>query len=95
MRAAGDTIPVQYYVWPSDSAECAAYLPTVRAMIEGLGEIFVVRVAGNVPDPVVIGSIEYAVAHLGSPLVLVLGHEHCGAVAAAAVRRGWRRAGVW
>ena len=39
-RAAGDTIPVQYYVWPSDSAECAAYLPTVRAMIAGLGEIF-------------------------------------------------------
>jgi len=40
VRAAGDTVPVQYYVWPSDSAECAAYLPSVRAMIEGLGEIF-------------------------------------------------------
>ena len=40
VRAAGDTIPVQYYVWPSDSAECAGYLPTVRAMIMGLSKIF-------------------------------------------------------
>ena len=48
-----------------------------------LGNIFVVRTAGEVLDAVGIGSIEYAVAHLGSPLVLVLGHEHCGAVAAA------------
>jgi carbonic anhydrase len=50
---------------------------------KGLGEIFVVRVAGNVPDPVVLGSIEYAAEHLGSPLVVVLGHERCGAVTAA------------
>ncbi|MCX6928512.1 MAG: carbonic anhydrase [Verrucomicrobia bacterium] len=48
-----------------------------------LGNIFVVRTAGEVLDAAGIGSIEYAVAHLGSPLVLVLGHEHCGAVAAA------------
>ena len=48
-----------------------------------LGEIFVVRVAGNIPDPVVLGSIEYAAEHLGSPLVMVLGHERCGAVTAA------------
>jgi carbonic anhydrase len=48
-----------------------------------LGNIFVVRTAGQVLDAAGIGSIEYAVAHLGSPLVLVLGHEHCGAVAAA------------
>lgn len=40
---------------------------------KGLGEIFVIRVAGNVPDPVVLGSIEYAAEHLGSPLVMVLG----------------------
>ena len=39
---------------------------------KGLGEIFVVRVAGNIPDPVVLGSIEYAAEHLGSPLVMVL-----------------------
>lgn len=50
---------------------------------KGLGEIFVVRVAGNVPDPVVLGSIEYAAEHLGSPLIVVLGHERCGAVTAS------------
>lgn len=48
-----------------------------------IGDIFVVRTAGEVVDPVELGSIEYAVAHLGSPLIVVLGHEHCGAVAAA------------
>lgn len=55
---------------------------------KGLGEIFVVRVAGNVPDPVVIGSIEYAAEHLGSALVMVLGHERCGAVAATVGAKG-------
>lgn len=50
---------------------------------QGLGDIFVVRVAGNVVDPVVLGSVEYAVEHLHSPLVVVLGHEKCGAVQAA------------
>jgi carbonic anhydrase len=50
---------------------------------KGLGEIFVVRVAGNVADPVILGSIEYAAEHLGSPLIMVLGHERCGAVKAA------------
>lgn len=55
---------------------------------KGLGEIFVVRVAGNIPDPVVIGSIEYAAEHLGSPLVMVLGHERCGAVAATVGAKG-------
>ena len=55
---------------------------------KGLGEIFVVRVAGNVPDPVVIGSIEYAAEHLGSPLIMVLGHERCGAVKATVEAKG-------
>lgn len=50
---------------------------------ETLGQLFVVRVAGNVLDPVVLGSIEYAVEHLGSTLIMVLGHEACGAVTAA------------
>lgn len=49
----------------------------------GLGEIFVVRVAGNVPDTSILGSIEYAATHLGSPLLVVLGHCGCGAVTAA------------
>jgi carbonic anhydrase len=48
-----------------------------------LGNLFVVRTAGEVLDMAGIGSIEYAVAHLRSPLLLVLGHEHCGAVGAA------------
>ena len=55
---------------------------------KGLGEIFVVRVAGNIPDPIVIGSIEYAAEHLGSPLIMVLGHERCGAVKATIQAQG-------
>lgn len=55
---------------------------------KGLGEIFVVRVAGNIPDPVVLGSIEYAAEHLGSPLIVVLGHERCGAVTATVDAKG-------
>jgi carbonic anhydrase len=51
---------------------------------QGLGSLFVCRVAGNVVDDVVQASIEYSVVHLGVPLVLVLGHQHCGAVAATA-----------
>jgi carbonic anhydrase len=49
----------------------------------GLGEIFVVRNAGNVANTAEIGSLEYAVAALGVPLVMVLGHENCGAIGAA------------
>jgi carbonic anhydrase len=49
---------------------------------EGLGDIFDVRVAGNIVDDAVMGSIEYAVLHLSCPLVVVLGHESCGAVTA-------------
>ena len=49
----------------------------------GLGEIFVVRVAGNVLAPEVAGSLQYAGAHLHTPLFVVLGHEGCGAVMAA------------
>lgn len=50
---------------------------------QGLGDIFVVRTAGNVVDPITIGSIEYGVEHLHTPLIMVLGHEKCGAVKAA------------
>lgn len=49
----------------------------------GLGDIFVIRTAGNILDDVGLGSLEYAVEHLHVPLILVLGHEHCGAVTAA------------
>jgi carbonic anhydrase len=50
---------------------------------QGLGDIFVVRTAGNVVDDVGLGSIEYAVEHFGTPLLVVLGHNRCGAVSAA------------
>ena len=49
----------------------------------GIGDLFVVRVAGNVIDKIVLGSIEYAVKHLESPLIIVLGHSQCGAVIGA------------
>ncbi len=48
-----------------------------------LGEIFVIRTAGNVVDKIALGSIEYAAEHLHSPLLVVMGHEKCGAVKAA------------
>jgi carbonic anhydrase len=50
---------------------------------QSLGDVFVVRTAGNVADAVALGSIEYAVIHLHSPLLVVLGHQKCGAVIAA------------
>lgn len=50
---------------------------------KGLGEIFVIRVAGNIVERHELGSIEYAIEHLGSNLLMVLGHERCGAVTAA------------
>jgi carbonic anhydrase len=49
----------------------------------GLGELFVVRVAGNVLSAEVAGSVQYAISHLGTPLLVVLGHEGCGAIEAA------------
>lgn len=49
----------------------------------GLGDAFVVRTAGQVIDDAVLGSIEYSVANLGTPLIMVLGHDSCGAVTAA------------
>lgn len=58
-------------------------VPTEIVFDQGLGDIFVIRNAGNVMDEHVLGSIEYAVEHLGVNLVVVLGHESCGAVAAA------------
>ena len=49
----------------------------------GLGELFVVRVAGNIANTSSIASMEYAVANLGSKVIVVLGHQSCGAVTAA------------
>jgi carbonic anhydrase len=58
-------------------------VPAELLFDQGLGDLFVVRVAGNIVAPDDLGSIEYAVDHLHTPLVLVLGHEGCGAVTAA------------
>jgi carbonic anhydrase len=58
-------------------------VPPELVFDQGLGDLFVVRVAGNTLDDEILGSIEYAVEHLGVRLVVVLGHENCGAVKAA------------
>ncbi len=49
---------------------------------QGLGDLFVIRVAGNVAAPTQVGSIEFAASKFGVPLCVVLGHTHCGAIAA-------------
>lgn len=49
----------------------------------GFGELFIVRIAGNVISPEVMGTLQYAAVHLHTPLFVVLGHEGCGAVEAA------------
>jgi carbonic anhydrase len=58
-------------------------VPIELVFDQGFGDLFVVRVAGNVIAPDIVGTIEYAVAHLRTPLVVILGHEGCGAVTAA------------
>lgn len=58
-------------------------VPAELVFGQGPGDLFVIRVAGNVVAPPLIGSVEYAAAHLGTRLVVVLGHSSCGAVTAA------------
>lgn len=57
-------------------------VPPELILDQGLGDLFVIRVAGNVVDTDVIASVEYAIDHLGTKLILVMGHSHCGAVSA-------------
>jgi len=66
-------------------------VPSELVFDQGLGDLFVVRVAGNVAAPGGIGSIEYAVVHVHTPLVLVLGHESCGAITAALLPEAERK----
>ena len=75
--ASGQT-PFAVFVACSDSR-----VPPELLFSRGLGELFIVRNAGNTVDTTALGSIEYGVAELGAPLVVVLGHERCGAVDAA------------
>jgi carbonic anhydrase len=70
--------PIAVLVTCSDSR-----VPPEILFDQGMGDLFVVRTAGNVVDAVALGSIEYACEHLHVPLVMVLGHEKCGAVTAA------------
>jgi carbonic anhydrase len=70
--------PIAIIVACSDSR-----VPPEIVFDQGLGDIFVVRVAGNVLSEVNIGSIDYAAEHFGIPLVIVLGHTRCGAVTVA------------
>ncbi len=58
-------------------------IPPELLFDQGLGDLFVIRVAGNIIDDAIIGSVEYAVAHLETPLIMVLSHTYCGAVDAA------------
>lgn len=58
-------------------------VPPEHVFDQGFGDLFVIRVAGNVIDDIVLGSVEYAAKHLGSGLLVVLGHSDCGAVQAA------------
>jgi carbonic anhydrase len=64
---------------------CDSRVPVEIVFDQGIGDIFAIRVAGNVCGTDEMGSIEYAEEHLGSPLLVVLGHTECGAVTAATV----------
>lgn len=57
-------------------------VPPELVFDQGLGDLFTVRVAGNVVDDAILGSLEYAVEHLHVPIIIVLGHSGCGAVQA-------------
>ena len=77
VEVSGGQKPFAVIVGCSDSR-----IPPEIIFDQGLGDLFVIRVAGNVVDDVALGSIEYAVSHLGTQLVVVLGHGKCGAVSA-------------
>jgi len=59
-----------------------ARVPAEIVFNQGLGDLFVIRVAGNIVAPSQVGSVEYAAALFGTPLVVVMGHSQCGAIVA-------------
>ena len=82
--------PVEFAAHTAGQAPPAAILSCADSRVppelifnQGVGELFVVRVAGNIATSTQIGSLEFAVAKLGCSLIVVLGHTECGAVAAA------------
>src|SRR5262249_15389787 len=78
LRLAAGQHPFAAIVGCSDSR-----VPPEVLCDEGLGDLFVIRNAGNIVGTTALASVEYAVEHLGVPLVVVLGHERCGVVTAA------------
>jgi carbonic anhydrase len=74
----GDQSPFAIVLGCSDSR-----VPAELVFDQGLGDLFVIRVAGNIVAPSQVGSIEFAAERFGVRLVVVLGHSHCGAVQAA------------
>src|SRR5438046_7855846 len=58
-------------------------VPAELIFDQGFGDLFVIRVAGNIVAPSQVGSVEFAASRFGTRLVVVLGHSHCGAVQAA------------
>ena len=76
-RLASGQTPFAVILGCSDSR-----VPTEIVFDQGLGDLFVIRVAGNIVAPSQIGSIEFAAQKFGTKLVIVLGHTHCGAVEA-------------
>jgi carbonic anhydrase len=90
-RLAGEQRPFAAFISCADSR-----VPPELVFDAELGDLFVVRVAGNVWDDVGVGSVEFAVANFGTSLIVVLGHQRCGAVAASlnAIRSGTPVPGV-
>ncbi len=75
--ASNDQAPFAIILGCSDSR-----VPAEIVFDQGLGDLFVIRVAGNIVAPSQVGSVEFAVEQFGTPLVVVLGHSKCGAVMA-------------
>lgn len=78
LETVGDQAPFAIVLGCSDSR-----VPLELIFDQGLGDLFVIRVAGNIALSSQLGSIEFAAAEFGTPLLVVLGHSGCGAVAAA------------
>lgn len=86
-RLARDQHPIATILTCSDSR-----VPPELLFDRGFGDLFIVRVAGNIVTRFGIGTLEYAQHHLGTPLYMVLGHEGCGAVTAALLPKEKREA---
>jgi carbonic anhydrase len=78
IKISGEQHPKAVILTCSDSR-----VPPELIFGKGLGDLFVIRVAGNILDDAVVGSMEYAVEHLHTSLIVVMGHQNCGAISAA------------